>query len=565
MAAQPAPPLAMTLLVDTKAGRVLYAEAGKDVVDFLFSLLALPLGAVTKLLTAGAGAAASVSSPFDPPPPHSAVAKLPATGAMVGSVGNLHRSVESLDAGHVVCCGESRDALLGPAAVLQLLVAAPAPAAPPPNGRLYRCKGCSCSAACYNYATTVSSTPCPVCKGKMTTEVQLVQPDGSAKSAAAAADAGSSSSKGYVRDMVTYTVMDDLTVAPMSTITAVTELAALGVTDISGLQAKTVEIGYKEGLALLKASLQSQTVLTDVFLGAKGSGGARAAGTPATHDAAGGHGDARRIDRKPINRLFLRVSVKPAKITYLRIRAVNPPCIVDATAGRVLSAEAGRDAVYFLFSLLTQGVLEEDLVAGRSIANLYYSFKRLGGDESNLPPPLGDQPAAGRRRRPALAAAAGLGFADGAMEYAIMDDLRIVPILDVPRITMLNMLRCKDIGALQEKTLTLGSTEGWEVWLAAVQSKTALTDAFVRKKKKPLEHPVLGERGGAKSFCCNLVWPLLVCALVGLIITGRFEGRITTLLEFSLDAVHESRRFGNLLLILGTCFCSGLRFCWLCS
>ena len=45
---------------------------------------------------------------------------------------------------------------------------------------------------------------------------------------------------------MTYTVMDDLSVAPISTITAVTALVSLGVTDISGLQAKGVEIGYKE-------------------------------------------------------------------------------------------------------------------------------------------------------------------------------------------------------------------------------------------------------------------------------------------------------------------------------
>ena len=81
---------------------MLYAEAGKDVVDFLFSLLALPLGAVAKLLTAGAGAG-SVVAPLDGPaaPTTAVVAKfLPAAGAMVGSVGNLHRSAEALDAGH---------------------------------------------------------------------------------------------------------------------------------------------------------------------------------------------------------------------------------------------------------------------------------------------------------------------------------------------------------------------------------------------------------------------------------------------------------------------------------
>ncbi|TVU21785.1 hypothetical protein EJB05_31447, partial [Eragrostis curvula] len=55
--------LSMKLLVDTKAGRVLYAEAGKDVVDFLFSLLTMPVGAVVRILS---------------------------KDAMVGSIGNLY-------------------------------------------------------------------------------------------------------------------------------------------------------------------------------------------------------------------------------------------------------------------------------------------------------------------------------------------------------------------------------------------------------------------------------------------------------------------------------------------
>ena len=82
----------------------------------------------------------------------------------------------------------------------------------------------------------------------MTAEVQIVEPS-------VAAVAGEGSTTGYVRDMVTYTVMDDLSVAPMSTICAVTALAGLGVTDITGLQAKTVEIGYKEVIILSSCTI----------------------------------------------------------------------------------------------------------------------------------------------------------------------------------------------------------------------------------------------------------------------------------------------------------------------
>ncbi|CAO2193699.1 unnamed protein product [Urochloa humidicola] len=64
--------------------------------------------------------------------------------------------------------------------------------------------------------------------------------------------------------------MDDLTVTPMSTISSITLLNAFAVTDLAALQEKTVHLSYREGLAILKASLQSKTVLTDVFLRSSG-------------------------------------------------------------------------------------------------------------------------------------------------------------------------------------------------------------------------------------------------------------------------------------------------------
>ncbi|XP_024315230.1 uncharacterized protein LOC112270892 [Brachypodium distachyon] len=75
--------------------------------------------------------------------------------------------------------------------------------------------------------------------------------------------------EGFVRGIVTYTVMDDLKVTPMSAISSVTLLTSCGVKDLSVLQEKTVQVGYNEGLEILKASLQSKTVLTDVFLANK--------------------------------------------------------------------------------------------------------------------------------------------------------------------------------------------------------------------------------------------------------------------------------------------------------
>ncbi|XP_066316138.1 uncharacterized protein [Miscanthus floridulus] len=71
---------------------------------------------------------------------------------------------------------------------------------------------------------------------------------------------------GFVKEVVTYTIMDDLKVAPLSAVSVITLLKALGVADISSLQEMTVRVGYAEGLEMLRASLQSEAVLTDVFL-----------------------------------------------------------------------------------------------------------------------------------------------------------------------------------------------------------------------------------------------------------------------------------------------------------
>ncbi|CAL4958228.1 unnamed protein product [Urochloa decumbens] len=232
--------LSMKLLIDRNAKRLLFAEASKDAVDFLFSLLALPLAAAVKLL---------------------------GKDDIAGSVGNLYGSVESLDCTYVLP-GPAKDALLRPAvpsspdgaALLRL-----PPPPPPPHGRslvMYRCTSIF-NSSCRTYITDAYGKACPTCGNQMAAAAQYLPPAGGQVAAAA----------GFVQGVVTYTVMDDLTVTPMSAISSFTLLNAFAVTDLAALQEKTVQLGYNEGLEILMASLQSKTVLTDVFLGRKGPGG----------------------------------------------------------------------------------------------------------------------------------------------------------------------------------------------------------------------------------------------------------------------------------------------------
>ncbi|WVZ72335.1 hypothetical protein U9M48_020811 [Paspalum notatum var. saurae] len=216
----------MKLLVDTKAQRVLYAEAGKDVVDFLLSLLTLPVGT-----------------------------------PLYGSVDSYVRSAAA------------KDALLSPAggydnAAANKLLRLPSSEATSSTDELYRCNtGFTSYTECRSLLTRVYGERCrrKNCGGKMTVAMRPV--DSSNGSAAPASD-GAGGGAGFVRAGVTYAVMDDLEVAPMSAAFSggIDLLDTFGVTGIGMLQQKTVQLGHAEGLEILRVSLQSKTVLTDELL-----------------------------------------------------------------------------------------------------------------------------------------------------------------------------------------------------------------------------------------------------------------------------------------------------------
>ncbi|CAN0897991.1 hypothetical protein LINGRAHAP2_LOCUS19446 [Linum grandiflorum] len=199
--------VSLKLLIDKKTNKVLFAEAGKDFVDFLFTILSFPLGTPS----------------------------------------------------------QSKDTVLNPKvqqfSIMQqsgllLTDSSNAPSVP----RMYY----KCSRCCI-HVTDTPQTNCPLCKIHMTTEVTYVAPG-----AAAAGNNGGGHQKnddGFVKGVVTYMVMDNLEVKPMSTISSITLLNKFNIQQVGSLEEKVVELGMDQGLNLLKASLQSKTVLTNVFLG----------------------------------------------------------------------------------------------------------------------------------------------------------------------------------------------------------------------------------------------------------------------------------------------------------
>ncbi|XP_010034125.1 uncharacterized protein LOC104423315 [Eucalyptus grandis] len=187
----------LKLLVDRSSQRVLFAEGGKDFVDFLFHILVLPVGTVIRLLEK--------------------------TG-MEGSLGNLYSSVEKLNDEYIAY--SKKDILLKPKAPAFL------------------------SAIQFKLPETSTIDSTPKTSNRFSSE----------------SAAGSDYKGGFVQGVVTYMVMDDLTVMPMSNISSITLLNRFNVKEIGHLEEKVISLGMDEGVKLLRASLNSKKVLTDAFL-----------------------------------------------------------------------------------------------------------------------------------------------------------------------------------------------------------------------------------------------------------------------------------------------------------
>ncbi|XP_042417187.1 uncharacterized protein LOC122005974 [Zingiber officinale] len=249
--------LSLKLLINTAAQKVLFAEAGKEVVDFLFSLLSFPLGSIVKLLS---------------------------KDRMEGSIGNLYKSIQELDDSYLQN-SKGKSILLNPIHSPSPSLLLPGPSSSSSKNVYFHCGNRNYS-GCYECVSKVNGALCPHCKNKMSKQMTYVE--GGEK------DDNVDPNVGFVKGVVTYTIMDDLTVTPMSSISSITLLGKFNVKNLNALVERDVTIGFNEvilfilgnnlyflgkknnmrdlegqALEVLEISLRSTKCLTGVFLGKK--------------------------------------------------------------------------------------------------------------------------------------------------------------------------------------------------------------------------------------------------------------------------------------------------------
>ncbi|KAD2805015.1 hypothetical protein E3N88_38392 [Mikania micrantha] len=241
------PQMSLKLLVDKKGSRVLFAEAPKEFVDFLFHIFSMPLGTLVEFL---------------------------GSKQMVGCLGKLKDSIQNFHSTYLQP-GIKTDEVFYPKTPFNgdiFLLTHDASSSEDQSGSdktVYMCPNAAgdCyksdeETACWSTATLHANSECPNCREYMNVAMELVTP----KVVAQTKEVVKKKNGGFVKEVVTYMVMDDLVVKPMSTISSITLINTFGVKDLSQLEEKTVSFGKDEGLKLLMASLKTDKVLTTLFM-----------------------------------------------------------------------------------------------------------------------------------------------------------------------------------------------------------------------------------------------------------------------------------------------------------
>ncbi|XP_047967521.1 uncharacterized protein LOC125211670 [Salvia hispanica] len=221
--------MSMKLLIDTQGKRVLFAEVGKDCVDFLFHILSLPVATIISL---------------------------PNAQKLVGSLSNLYQSLETLNDAYILP-DKKKDIYLKPIPPVSSLV--PLLALTDANQlqkKFYKCNSSSTSYCSGSYMSDDPRATCPSC-GWLLSKSMTYVPHPAVKV--------KPEDGGLVKGVVTYMVMDDLMIMPISTISSITILNKFNIKDLSTLEEKDVTLGMDQALKLVKTSMHSKKVLTEVF------------------------------------------------------------------------------------------------------------------------------------------------------------------------------------------------------------------------------------------------------------------------------------------------------------
>ncbi|KAK7292905.1 hypothetical protein RJT34_15761 [Clitoria ternatea] len=218
--------VSLKVLVNKKTNKVIFAEAGKDFVDALFSFLTFPLGTIARLVQ-------NKESELGP--------------VEVGCLNSLYRSVANLDR-QCFSADACKEMLLRPrnlsadyCKTMKLNID------DTQSPIYYMCQSSSCT---HPLLTTFANQKCD-CGSSLSRSVYLKN---------------RYAYNGFTYDGLAFIITDDLNVKPNSMHTSFALFQDFGIQDLSSIEELNVNVTRKKVIDLLKCSLLSKSTLTDFFL-----------------------------------------------------------------------------------------------------------------------------------------------------------------------------------------------------------------------------------------------------------------------------------------------------------
>ncbi|KAL1560813.1 hypothetical protein AAHA92_10985 [Salvia divinorum] len=457
----------LKVMINKEKTKVLFAEVDSHFADILLSFLTLPLGRIIKVLNKHYG---------DDEAP------------TIGSLSSLYHSLVNLDSSHF-CTEGAKQTLLNPRSSIEdeyeRIKLDIADFQPP---KYLQCRyhygfdKCRSVSVYYDSINKIHACGCGP---------NSIREDEEEKECKAASGDGV-----FTINTASFVISDDLHILPVET-GLLGIILILGITDADKAEAINVTFGFSEIMSLLKASLISQTPLSDLILNK--SRQANSVIVAFEPESSFSHlEDEQNPDSK---KMILKV-------------------VIQKSTSKLLYVQANDDFIEFLFSFLNiplGGV--EHLLAGKTCAkainNLYLSIADLIDDKYFNTPDTKD-----RLMKPNVAHGCisnnhllplteeslpdtysgaswfsakfpnGQGsYLKGPRTYHVTDDLVVTPLCVVSILSSLNKQKIVIYDDVEEVELQIGPKEGLSILKAALTSTSALSDALLNnisiKQPKP--------------------------------------------------------------------------------
>ncbi|TKY65912.1 tyrosine/DOPA decarboxylase [Spatholobus suberectus] len=424
--------LSLKLVVNKERNEVLFAEAGKDFVDVLFSFLTLPLGTVARLVRKE-----SNMQPIE-----------------IGSLSSLYQSVENLDK-ECLCTDTYKEMLLQPrnsmeayCKSLKINIDDTEPT------EYFVCDNlCDCP---YNGQVLISTLKNKRCRcGGML--AKQISPD------------SSDVFDGFVKSDGSFMITDDLKVVPNSLETFFYLLKNCGIKNKSSVIEMTVTVTKNQVMDLFKSCLFSKTTLTDLFIEKQLFIGSfkRINFPPCGFDA--------NISCKIIVKIMQRKS--NGKILFAQGKKDFADFLFNFLTiplGGVVHLMEGYSSIGSFEGLHKSVVdLDEDYWATKEVKNklvdalLAPQFKQLYSRSGTCTAVKFVDPISETSEN-------SKGYAKGPTMYIATDDLVVMPMSSVYVLSLLNSMNIP-YSDLEEKEVSIGIKEGVSILQASLISTSALT------------------------------------------------------------------------------------------